>query len=109
MSEQNTRMTTGDKKYNPTVTAFFSAPKFLLKDTAGNPVPDTAYISAVIDEEAFQVIQKNIQLGTKLLFRQSPRLNRTGGKTYYLEVLPPMANAIVAPGRGRSTASEEDV
>jgi len=82
----------GKKSYNPTITRFFSAPKFGMKDEAGNRIPGTAFVSANIDAEAFAEIQNHVQLGTKLLLRKAARLNRNGGETWYLEALPPLAD-----------------
>lgn len=82
----------GKKSYNPTITAFFSAPKFGMKDKEGNRIPGTAFVSANIDAKAFAEIQNHVQLGTKLLLRKAARLNVNRGETWYLEALPPLAD-----------------
>ena len=81
-----------EKKNNPTVTAFFPAPKFSQKNEAGEPIDGTAFLSAPINEEAFSVIQKSVQLGTTLLLRLAPRLNKNGEKYWFMDVLPPLTN-----------------
>lgn len=78
------------RQFNPTITAFFDAPKFGIKDETGNGIEGTAFLSANIDTEAFETLQKHVSIGSKLLLRQSVRLNKNGGRTFYLEALPPM-------------------
>lgn len=106
--------TKSNRKYNPTITAFFDAPKFSMKGEDGSPIEGTAFISTNIDSKAFEIIQKHVSVSTKLLLRQAVRLNKNGGRTFYLEVLPPMAdNAGYKgnPGRnykGNASANSED-
>lgn len=97
------------KKYNPTVTAFFDAPKFGKKDENGQGIEGTAFVSTNIDAKAFETIQKHVQIGTKLLLRESARLNKNGGRTFYLEVLPPLADTSKLRGSSRSNSAAEDI
>jgi len=99
------------KEFNPTVTAFFDAPKF--GQDANENTPDqlvsevttknggtfkkeigTAFLSMPIDAKAFEVI-KNVKQGDKFLLRMSRNLNKNGGRTFFLEVISdaPAANA----------------
>lgn len=100
------------KSYNPTITAFFDAIKFGQKNEAGEGIPGTAFVSANIDAKAFEVIQKHIQIGSKLLLRQATRLNKNGGRTFYLEVLPPLADTSRLmnnrAGTGRNSPAADD-
>lgn len=105
--------TTGAKKnYNPTITALFDAPKFGMKDENGNGIEGTAFVSANIDAKAYDILQKHVVIGTKLLVRQSPRLNKNGGRTFYMEVLPPLAENTrswgATPGVGRNPPANTD-
>lgn len=93
------------KKYNPTITAFFDAPKFGIKDELGEGVEGTAFISTNIDAKAFETIQKHVSIGSKLLLRQAQRLNKNGGRTFYLEALPPLANETGYKGARKGTGN----
>ncbi len=73
--------TTGKKAFNPTITAMFENAKF----------GEGALLSANIDAKGFEVVQRQLQIGSKLLIRRSPKLSKNGGNTYFLEILPPMA------------------
>lgn len=103
MPAKNTVTSTQGKQFNPTITAFFDAPKFSKEGGEGD-----AFLSANIDAKAFETIQKHVQLGTKLLLRKSPRLNKNGGRTFYLEVLPPLADSDRGYSNNRKTNTKED-
>jgi hypothetical protein len=96
----NTNVGNNGKEFNPTVTAMFDAPNFAKKvfkesgDTEG-----TAFLSSPIDDKGIAALD-HVQLGSKLLLVKSPKLNRNGGATYYLEVLPPYTG-------GNKTATEQ--
>ncbi len=82
----NTNTGTNGKQFNPTVTAMFDAPNFANKALKGED--GAAFISSPIDEKALDAVNA-IELGSKLLLKKSPKPNKNGGATYYLEVLPP--------------------
>lgn len=82
----NTNTGTNGKQFNPTVTAMFDAPNFANKALKGED--GAAFLSAPIDEKAISALDF-IEVGSKLLLKKSPKPNKNGGATYYLEVLPP--------------------
>lgn len=104
--ENNETKRVGKKSYNPTITAFFKADNFGMKDEEGNRIPNTAFVSANIDDKAFGEIQKHVQLGTKLLLRKAARLNKLGGETWYLEALPPLANTGTYKSRAQNNQDD---
>jgi hypothetical protein len=81
-----TQSDTQGKKFNPTVTAMFDAPNFANKALKGED--GAAFLSAPIDDKAILALDQ-VQVGSKLLLKKSPKPNKNGGATYYLEVLPP--------------------
>ena len=86
---------------NPSITAFFEAPKFATTDkVTGKSM--SAYISAMIDSNSFETIQRHVQIGSKLLIRA--RNNRSGGITRFLEVLPPQNDSQL---RGNQASGDE--
>ena len=92
--------TTKQAKYNPTITALFEDSRF----------GEGALKSAQINAEAFQAIQRHIQVGSSLLLRRSSKLNKNGNATYFLEVLPPMeAGTRTTKGTGRATSANDDI
>lgn len=95
------------KSYNPTITAFFAADNFGMKDPEGNRIPNTAFVSANIDAKAFAEIQNHVQLGTKLLLRKAARLNKNGGETWFLEALPPLADSSKYKTRAQNNQSDD--
>lgn len=86
--KKGNEQTQSKKGFNPTITAFFDAPKFGIKDENGEGIEGSAFISAPIDNKAFETLQKHAAIGNKLLLRQARNLNKNGGRTFYLEVLP---------------------
>lgn len=76
-----------DKKFNPTVTAFFDSPKFA-KNVFGKTDPDNAFLSMPLDDKAIEELQK-AKKGQRLLLARSARPNKNGGATFFLEILPP--------------------
>lgn len=111
-----------EKSYNPVVTAFFDAPVFGVDATETTPDQlvtevttkagktykkelGSAFSSAALTAEGFSVIQKNIQIGSRLLLRQSRKLNKNGGRTFFLEVLPADLNANTS---GKSATTNDD-
>ncbi|GAC1499926.1 MAG: hypothetical protein NVS1B10_03120 [Candidatus Saccharimonadales bacterium] len=105
--ENNTVKRVGKKSYNPTITAFFKADNFGMKDEEGNRIPNTAFVSANIDAKAYTEIQNHVQLGTKLLLRKAARLNKNGGETWYLEALPPLADNSKYKTRGDNNKNDD--
>jgi hypothetical protein len=93
------RIGNSGKQFNPTVTAFFDAPKWNNKAFAGED--NAAYLSAELDEKAIDEIQK-LKPGHKLLLRKTSKLNKLGGNTFYMEVIPPRTGSYV-----KKTATEE--
>ena len=94
-----------EKKYNPTIGAFFDAPEFgtdATEETLDGLVSEvtvrsgktfkkelgTAFRSAPIGEDDFQNIQKHLKVGSRLLLRKGSKPNKNGGRTFYLEILP---------------------
>ncbi len=74
------------KQFNPRVTAMFDSPSFAIKALKGED--GAAFLSAPIDAKGIAAIN-TVQLGSKLVLKKSDKLNKNGGSTYYLEVLPP--------------------
>ena len=68
------------KKFNPTITRLFPNEKF----------GKGALKSATIDAEAFKTIQQSLEIGSSLVARKSPKLDKNGGEYFFLEILPPM-------------------
>ena len=108
-----------NKPRNPTVTAFFDAPVFGIdatEETPDNLVTEittkagrtfrkelgSAFTSTQLDAGALSVIQ-NAKAGDRLLLRQSSKLNKNGGRTFFLEVLAADANY-----GGKSSTSSND-
>ncbi len=114
---------TEERPRNPSVTAFFDAPVFGIDATENTPDSlvteittkagktykkelGTAFTSAPLNADGFSVIQKNIQIGSRLLLRQSRKLNKNGGRTFFLEVLPADANASYG---GKSATNDDGI
>lgn len=112
-----------EKSYNPVVTAFFDAPAFGVDATPETPDSllvihttkagksykkelGSAFTSAALTADGFSVIQKNIQIGSRLLLRQSRKLNKNGGRTFFLEVLPADTNASFS---GKTTSGDDGI
>jgi hypothetical protein len=112
-----------EKSYNPVVTAFFDAPVFGVDATETTPDQlvteittkagkkykkelGSAFTSAALTADGFSVIQKNIQIGSRLLLRQSRKLNKNGGRTFFLEVLPADTNASFG---GKTTINDDGI
>lgn len=87
------------KKYNPTVTAMFRNEKF----------GDEALLSVDLDAKGFEAIQKHAQIGVKFLIKKAARLNKNGGATFYLEILPPLADTSKLQGRRATPPAEDDI
>jgi hypothetical protein len=68
------------KEYNPTLTALFPNDKF----------GKGSYLSAPIDGAAYDVIQKTVQLGGRLVFKTAK--SKKGADMAFIEVLPPMVS-----------------
>lgn len=69
-----------------------------------------ALLSANLNADGYEVIQRHLQIGSKLLIRKSTKLSKTGGNTYFLEVLPPMDQAARGTSRAatlRTTGTDE--
>lgn len=96
MANENTTQK-GNKKFNPTITALFENGKFGVG----------ALLSANINAEGYEVIQRHLQIGSKLLVRKSPRLSKSGGETYFLEVLPPLAEGQGSKYQTKKTTEDE--
>lgn len=80
------KVSNNGKQFNPTVTAFFDSPKWGNKAFAGED--NSAFLSASLDDKAIAELQ-NLRVGNKLLLRKSSKLNKNGGFTFYMEVIPP--------------------
>jgi hypothetical protein len=97
-----------EKKFNTTVTAFFDAPEFgqdATGETHDSLVVDvttragknykkemgTAFVSAPLNADAFAAI-KTAKPGDRLLLRKGKGLNKSGGRNFFLEVLPGLNN-----------------
>lgn len=87
----------GTKKFNPTITALFENSKF----------GEGALLSANIDAKGYEVIQRHLEIGSKLVVRKSPRLSKNGNTTYFLEVLPPLTENNNRKTSKRNTAEDE--
>lgn len=112
-----------ERPRNPSVTAFFDAPVFGVDAT--DTTPDllvteittkagktyrkelgSAFTSVPISADAFSIIQKHVQVGSRLLLRQSTKLNKNGGRTFFLEVLPADTNASFS---GKTTSGDDGI
>lgn len=100
MSETNVK-----KAYNPTITAFFPT-----RNGSGN------FSSKPIDTKAFDVIQKNISIGNRLLLKTRTAQDQETGQDYtyfFLEILPPSEEATERRGNTKaakaSKVSEDSV
>lgn len=91
----------GTTKLNPTITAMFDNEKFGYGSK----------ISVPIDEKGFDVVQKNLTIGSRLLFKKSKSTTKEGNPVYFLEILPPYekaANNNGARGTRKAAASNTD-
>jgi len=68
--------TTKKKTFNPTIAVLFVDDRF----------GKGALVSAPVDEEKYTAIMKNVQVGSKLVLKQT--MSKSGKPVAFLEVLP---------------------